>query len=220
MWSLNYREPAGAAEYIYRDKSGGQVFGDFNYQLHQYSNDELIQGYCGERAESDGEQRHNFLFGLYLVRNLPPVEFGLYGIGFAITLFYAGIGNAMFLTQMVVHIPNKAAEDREPYAARICLIMMLFCLVTAFLLVVLVYAGGTFQSGYTNIIIWPSQLSLLQLPSWPRIFHSPLLYPAKGDPGSLGQYCSCALPRRFLYCSGYGTSGWEFGILSPALWPQ
>lgn len=87
----------------------------------------------------------NFLFGLYLVRNLPPVEFGLYGIGFAITLFYAGIGNAMFLTQMVVHIPNKAAEDREPYAARICLIMMLFCLVTAFLLVVLVYAGGYFS---------------------------------------------------------------------------
>jgi len=220
MWSLNYREPAGAAEYIYRDKSGGQVFGDFNYQLHQYRTMSLSKAIVVSVLNQMVSSATNFLFGLYLVRNLPPVEFGLYGIGFAITLFYAGIGNAMFLTQMVVHIPNKAAEDREPYAARICLIMMLFCLVTAFCWLCWFMRGVLFRvatqissSGHRNYRCFnyhPGQDFSIR--------HCYTL--RKEIRALLGQYCSCALARRFLYCSVFGTSGWEFGILSPALWPQ
>lgn len=84
----------------------------------------------------------NFLLGLYLVRTLPQADFGLYGIGFAISLFYAGIGNAVFLTQMVVKVPHKLPEDRLPYAARMLAAVVLFCFAsgTAALLVLLV--GG------------------------------------------------------------------------------
>lgn len=70
----------------------------------------------------------NFALGIYLMQMLPPVEFGLYSIGFTISLFYAGIGNALFLTQMVVHTPNKEPDDRLPYAFRMFLLLTLFCI--------------------------------------------------------------------------------------------
>jgi len=75
----------------------------------------------------------NFALGIYLVRMLPPEEFGLYGIGFAISLFYGGMGTAIFLTQMIVHTPNKAQQDRLPYAGRVLLLVVLFCAATALL---------------------------------------------------------------------------------------
>lgn len=84
----------------------------------------------------------NFALGIYFVRMLPPAEFGLYGIGFAISLFYAGIGNALFLTQMVVHAPDKAPEDRLPYAGRMFLLVVLFCSATLFLATMLLLLGG------------------------------------------------------------------------------
>ena len=69
----------------------------------------------------------NFVLGVYLVRVLTPAEFGLYGIGFSIALLYSGVGNALFLTQMVVHVPDKAPEDRLPYAARLLVTLSSFC---------------------------------------------------------------------------------------------
>jgi O-antigen/teichoic acid export membrane protein len=72
----------------------------------------------------------NFALSVYLVRVLSPTEFGLYGIGFAISLFYAGIGNALFLTQMVVHVPDKKLPDRLPYAGRMLTAVVLFCVLT------------------------------------------------------------------------------------------
>jgi len=69
----------------------------------------------------------NFALGLYLVRTLIPTEFGLYGIGFAISLFYAGIGNALFVTQMVVNMPDKPPEQRSVYAANMGLVVATFC---------------------------------------------------------------------------------------------
>ncbi len=72
----------------------------------------------------------SFALGIYLVRVLPPAEFGLYGIGFAICLFYSGIGNALLLTQMVVHTADRPQEDRSPYAARMLMATTLFCLLT------------------------------------------------------------------------------------------
>lgn len=75
----------------------------------------------------------NFMLGLYLVRALNPLEFGLYGIGMAVILLYAGFGNALFLTQMVVHLPDKQDQTRTGYAASILALVGLFCAVTLML---------------------------------------------------------------------------------------
>ena len=77
----------------------------------------------------------NFLFGLYLVRILSPIDFGLYGICFAICLFYGGAGNALFLLQMVVNMPNKKRNERSNYAWRIFTILLTFCVTTSLLVV-------------------------------------------------------------------------------------
>ena len=82
----------------------------------------------------------NFVLGIYLVRVLTPVEFGFYGIGFAISLVYAGIGNSLFLTQMVVNIPDKPQADRLAYAASMGKGVLIFCGVT-FLLILFVLPG-------------------------------------------------------------------------------
>lgn len=78
---------------------------------------------------------------LYLVRFLTPLEFGLYGIGFAISLFYSGIGVSLFHTQMVVHVPDKALDDRLPYAARIFLAIVLFCFLTTLFAILTHFVG-------------------------------------------------------------------------------
>lgn len=88
----------------------------------------------------------NFALGLYLVRVLTPADYGLYGIGFAVSLFYAGIGNALFLTQMVVHTPDKAPEDRIRYAGRMLVLVTTFCAATLTLAGLVFYAGG---------MLWP-----------------------------------------------------------------
>jgi len=83
----------------------------------------------------------NFALGIYLVRVLTPTEFGLYGIGFAIVLLYSGLGNALFLTQMVVHVPDKAEEDRLPYASRMLVAVAIFCLLTTLIVSLLIAFG-------------------------------------------------------------------------------
>ncbi len=99
----------------------------------------------------------NFAMGLYLVRALGPAEFGIYGIGIAISLFYSGIGNALFLTQMVVHTPDKVIEDRRPYAARMLTALLLFCLLTVVFALVAFIAGGPWSA-------WLAKYSGLGLP--------------------------------------------------------
>lgn len=88
----------------------------------------------------------NFAIGLYLVRALTPSEFGLYGIGFAIALLYSGVGNALFLTQMVVHVPDKAPEDRLPYAARMLITLVMFCIFTGIISSVMVILASNWSS--------------------------------------------------------------------------
>jgi O-antigen/teichoic acid export membrane protein len=73
----------------------------------------------------------SFLFSLYLVRTLSPEAFGLYGVAFALVLFYAGIGNALFLTQMVVNTPDKEQHQRNAYTASMGMALVLFCACTA-----------------------------------------------------------------------------------------
>lgn len=80
----------------------------------------------------------NFILGLFLVRILSPVEFGLYGISFAISLFFTGIGNALFLTQMVVRIPDKLAADLLPYTARIFILTSLYILASALIMLLVI----------------------------------------------------------------------------------
>lgn len=72
----------------------------------------------------------NFILGAYLARTLTPREFGLYGIGFALALFYSGFGNSLFLTQMVVNSPDKPLAERDLYAASIGASVAAFSLAT------------------------------------------------------------------------------------------
>ena len=93
----------------------------------------------------------NFLFGFYLIRVLTPTDFGLYGIGFAISLFFAGIGNALFLTQMVVYTPDKDPSGRLLYAAGIFILVVFFCIAVAFLVgVFFLITAGVFDD-YRNL---------------------------------------------------------------------
>jgi len=79
----------------------------------------------------------NFAIGIYLVQNLTAEDFGLYGIGFAVMLFYSGIGNALFLTQMVVNMPDKNYTQKNIYASSILFSLMIFCLLTLILVFII-----------------------------------------------------------------------------------
>lgn len=95
----------------------------------------------------------NFALGIYLVRALSPEEFGLYGIGFAICLFFVGIGNALFLTQMVVHTPDRVEADRLPYAARMFFSVAIFCALLLLIVLLIFFVGrevSTMLERYTN----------------------------------------------------------------------
>ena len=94
----------------------------------------------------------NFAMGLYLVRVLTPAEFGIYGIGIAVSLFFAGICNALFLVQLVVNTPHKDADERRPYAASMLATLMVFCLAS-----LIVFVAGLKWS------IWLVQYSPLAL---------------------------------------------------------
>jgi O-antigen/teichoic acid export membrane protein len=87
----------------------------------------------------------NFVLGIYLANRMAPYDFGLYGIGYAISLFYAGIGNALFLTQMVVHFPDKTSDERTPYSARILVAVLLFCLATYAISLIVIIGVGHFS---------------------------------------------------------------------------
>jgi len=60
----------------------------------------------------------NFAVGVYLARTLPLADFGLYGISYGICMLYIGVGNAILLTQMVVNMPDKAEAEKDGYASR------------------------------------------------------------------------------------------------------
>ena len=68
----------------------------------------------------------NFLLNLYLVNELSPGNFGTYGIGFAIILFLGGIGNALFLTQMIVIFPKIEKYSQENFLRDVLNLLILF----------------------------------------------------------------------------------------------
>jgi len=70
----------------------------------------------------------NFAFSLYLLRQLEPIDFGLYNISFAIMLFLGGFGQSFFLLQMVVNTPSKPQDERAGFAGRILLMLVIACI--------------------------------------------------------------------------------------------
>lgn len=61
----------------------------------------------------------NFVLGICFVRWMAADAFGAYGIAIALILLFGGIGNALFLTQMVVHLPDKQESTRAGYIGRV-----------------------------------------------------------------------------------------------------
>lgn len=72
----------------------------------------------------------NFAMSVFLVRALSPEGFGWQGIGMGLALLYLGIGNALFLTQMVVLTPNIETENRYLFYRDILSIASLFNIIT------------------------------------------------------------------------------------------
>lgn len=98
----------------------------------------------------------NFALSIYLVRMLSPVDFGLYGIGFAASLFLYGFGHALFLTQMTVHLPDKALEEVPLYNARMLIAVLVVGLVTLGALIVVVHVWTVLfpsMAGYFNYCV-------------------------------------------------------------------
>lgn len=59
----------------------------------------------------------NFAIIVYLVRSLDKEQFGLYSLGFALTLLVAGLTSSLISTQFVVNLPDQAIDQRRIYAA-------------------------------------------------------------------------------------------------------
>lgn len=108
----------------------------------------------------------NLLFGLYLVRQLTPAEFGIYGISFAVSLFVGGLGYALFLTQMTVNAPDKHPEDRKPYAARIFAALTLGVALLGVLIACAAVVGSvwsTWLAEHTSLCLLTTMISIAYL---------------------------------------------------------
>lgn len=75
----------------------------------------------------------NFALQFFLVRALSPEDYGTYGLGLALCYLYSGVGNALFLTRMVVCTPEKPHGDRIPYAGRVLAAVAQFSALTLLL---------------------------------------------------------------------------------------
>lgn len=63
----------------------------------------------------------NLSAGLFLVKFATKEEYGIYGIGFAVSLLFVGFANAIVMTQMTVIAPSKPDDDRERYCGSMLL---------------------------------------------------------------------------------------------------
>ncbi|OPY00577.1 MAG: Polysaccharide biosynthesis protein [Syntrophorhabdus sp. PtaB.Bin047] len=145
----------------------------------------------------------NFVLGVCLVRMLSPSEFGLYGIGFAISLFYAGIGNALFLTQMVVHAPDKSPEERRPYAGRILLLELSFCALTASLGVVMLLAGGLLWDSMARHTMFALSVMAASVAHLLKEFFTGHAYNVRKEPWALSIHCVVAVVTVVLLWAQY-----------------
>lgn len=118
----------------------------------------------------------NFVVGVYLARTLSLADFGLFGISYGICMLYIGFGNAILLTQMVVHMPDKPEASKEGYASRILVGVLLLGAVTLILVTL-----GTLGA-------------ILVLPVWPRF---------SGVIASITLASVTFLPKEFLISYAY-----------------
>lgn len=84
----------------------------------------------------------NFALAFVLVRALSPADYGAYGLGIAVCYLYAGIGNSLFLIQMVVHTPERPPDDQVPFAVRTLCAVVLFALATLAMTGIGAWAAG------------------------------------------------------------------------------
>ncbi|WP_242371204.1 lipopolysaccharide biosynthesis protein [Anaeromyxobacter sp. SG26] len=89
----------------------------------------------------------SFAIAFVLLRWLSPSDYGAYGIGMSICYFYAGVGNAAIITQMVVHFPDRPVEERRHYAARMMVALALACGTT---LLVVALAASSFRAALSD----------------------------------------------------------------------
>jgi O-antigen/teichoic acid export membrane protein len=86
----------------------------------------------------------NFILGLFLIRILTVSEFGVYGILQSASFVIAGLGNSLFISQMVVHYPDKELESRAEYVSSILYLITIsgsiFFLLSAMIFIVLMFA--------------------------------------------------------------------------------
>jgi len=94
----------------------------------------------------------NFTLGLYLVRVMTPSDFGLYGIGLGICLLYTGAGNALFLVQMTVNVPNIAEEYKRVYLEGIFTLVLLFSMTTVLFALFIAFVLKFFEINYFTYI--------------------------------------------------------------------
>jgi O-antigen/teichoic acid export membrane protein len=80
----------------------------------------------------------NFLLALVFIQWMDAQDFGSYGIAIASVLLFSGVGNALLLTQMVVHLPARLVADRPGYLGRYFVLVL--GLAAALLALVLVAA--------------------------------------------------------------------------------
>lgn len=66
------------------------------------------------------------------MRILAPEDFGLYGIALAVVLFYSGVGNTLFLMQMVVRFPEVNADEKCNYVSDMLVLVATFAAVSLF----------------------------------------------------------------------------------------
>ncbi len=108
----------------------------------------------------------NFALNLYLVRALSPEQFGMYGIGFSVILFFSGLGNALFLVQMAVCAPDKLPHQRLLYEARMALVVFGFCAITIVLVCIFLALGSLLEtriSSHTGFLIAITAASIAYL---------------------------------------------------------
>jgi O-antigen/teichoic acid export membrane protein len=69
----------------------------------------------------------NFALTLFLLRMLPPIEFGIYMIIFAGSVVFTGAGSALLSTQMVVIRGRLPVRRKRPFSATVLVISVAYC---------------------------------------------------------------------------------------------
>ena len=116
----------------------------------------------------------NFALNLYLIRELTLEDFGLYGVCSAISFLFIGFGNALFITQMVVHLPDKESLYKKIYSANILILIIIFCSIFLLCNLLFILGAGSWISLNHKILI--AATMVLSLSSLIKFFYIRLSY--------------------------------------------